>query len=142
MAISIRSKKIYNYEPETGLKPEETKFVLGVQANQWTAITQELKDMNVQNFPRLLALAEIGWIPKGNRNLGDFKKRLSNNLGRLDLLKIDYYKPGGYITGTWEAKQIGTEYKQLSWDVTKKNVCQRPYYCGFLLHQRRQFYGN
>jgi len=124
-------EKIYNYEPETGLSPEESKFVLGVQANQWTAITQDLKDMNVQNFPRLLALAEIGWIPKANRNLNDFKIRLAASLGRLDLLKVDYYKPGGYILGTWEAKEIDTEYKQISWDVTKKTYANGRITAGF-----------
>ncbi|WP_199748364.1 beta-N-acetylhexosaminidase [Pedobacter sp. KBW01] len=124
-------EKIYNYEPETGLSQDEGKFILGVQANQWTAITQDLKDMNVQNFPRLLALAETGWIPKGNRDLAGFKKRLSDNLKRLDLLKIDYYKPGGYISGTWEAKAIGNEFRTLSWDVTKKTYANGRITAGF-----------
>lgn len=132
-------EKIYNYEPETGLNEAEGKFILGVQANQWTAITQDLKDMNVQNFPRLLALAEIGWIPKGNRNLDGFKKRLANNLKRLDLLKIDYYKPGGYISGTWEAKQIAGEYQPLSWDVTQKTYANGRITAGFFYTKGANF---
>ena len=132
-------EKIYNYEPETGLSREEGKFILGVQANQWTAITQDLKDMNVQNFPRLLALAETGWIPKGNRDLTGFKKRLSDNLKRLDLLKIDYYKPGGYISGTWEAKSIGNEFRELSWDVTKKTYANGRITAGFFYTKGANF---
>ncbi|SDD73704.1 beta-N-acetylhexosaminidase [Pedobacter soli] len=124
-------EKVYNYEPETGLNKDEAKFILGVQANQWTAITQDLKDMNVQNFPRLLALAEIAWIPKGNRDLDGFRERLTNNLKRLDLLKIDYYKPGGYISGKWTAKEIGSEYQPLSWDVTKKTYANGRITAGF-----------
>ncbi len=132
-------EKIYNYEPETGLSQEEGKFILGVQANQWTAITQDLKDMNVQNFPRLLALAETGWIPKGNRDMTGFKKRLSDNLKRLNLLKIDYYKPGGYISGTWEAKAIGNEFRELSWDVTKKTYANGRITAGFFYTKGANF---
>ncbi|MCZ4244109.1 beta-N-acetylhexosaminidase [Pedobacter punctiformis] len=112
--------KVYNYEPEQGLTPEEGKFVLGVQANQWTAITQEVKDMNIQNFPRVLALAEIGWIPKEHKNLDQFKNRLNSNLNRLDVLKVDYYRPGGYIAGNWNPSQIKSDYNNIEWDVTKK----------------------
>ncbi|MNK64813.1 Beta-hexosaminidase [compost metagenome] len=132
-------EKIYNYEPETGLSQDEGKFILGVQANQWTAITQDLKDMNVQNFPRLLALAETGWIPKGNRDMTGFKMRLSENLKRLDLLKIDYYKPGGYISGSWEAKTIGNEFRTLSWDVTKKTYANGRITAGFFYTKGANF---
>jgi hexosaminidase len=124
-------EKIYNYEPETGLSAEEGKFILGVQANQWTAITQELKDMNVQNFPRLLALAEVGWIPKGERNLDNFKARLTINRSRLDALKIDYYKPGGYITGKWQPAQLSSDYQNIEWDVTKKTYTNGRITVGF-----------
>jgi len=132
-------EKVYNYEPETGLSEAEGKFILGVQANQWTAITQDLKDMNVQNFPRLLALAETGWIPKGNRDMTGFKKRLSDNLKRLNLLKIDYYKPGGYISGTWEAKAIGNEFRELNWDVTKKTYANGRITAGFFYTKGANF---
>lgn len=124
-------KKVYNYEPEAGLSGEEGKFVLGVQGNQWTAITQELKDMNVQNFPRLLALAEIGWIPKGDRNFDNFETRLLINRNRLEALKIDYYKPGGYITGKWEPQQLSNDYKNIEWDVTKKTYANGRIIAGF-----------
>ncbi|CAH0165085.1 MULTISPECIES: family 20 glycosylhydrolase [unclassified Pedobacter] len=124
-------EKIYNYEPETGLSAEEGKFILGIQANQWTAITQELKDMNVQNFPRLLALAETGWIPKGERNLNNFKDRLVINRNRLNALKIDYYKPGGYITGKWEPVQLSNDYQNIEWDVSKKTYANGRIIAGF-----------
>ncbi|RBQ10146.1 beta-N-acetylglucosaminidase [Pedobacter miscanthi] len=124
-------EKVYNYEPEAGLSTEEGKFVLGVQGNQWTAITQELKDMNVQNFPRLLALAEIGWIPKDNRNFDNFKDRLLINRNRLEALKIDYYKPGGYITGKWKPEQLANDYQNIEWDVTKKTYANGRIIAGF-----------
>lgn len=113
-------EKIYQYEPTKGLNETNKHYVLGVQANMWPAIPQEVKDINVQNFPRLLAVAEIGWIQKEGRDYNDFKNRLKSHYARLDELKIDYYKDGGYITGHWSPDKLSTTYKNLEWDVTKK----------------------
>ncbi len=113
-------ERIYNYEPTNGLDAEHEQFVMGVQANMWTAIPQEVKDVNVQNFPRLLAVAEIGWVDKGERDFEEFEKRLETQYPRLDELKVDYYKKGGYISGTWSPEELTTGFSPLEWDVTKK----------------------
>lgn len=113
-------ERIYGYDPAHGLKPEQKKYLLGVQANMWTAVPQEVKDMNVQNFPRLLALAEIGWTPGEKKNFAEFEQRLQQNYGRLDQLKVDYYRPGGYITGHWHPELLSVEYKPLVWEVSPK----------------------
>ena len=65
--------RIYAYDPSAGLTKEEEKFVLGIQGNLWSALTQETKDMNVHVFPRLLAIAETGWTLPANKNFEDFK---------------------------------------------------------------------
>ncbi|RYF17719.1 MAG: beta-N-acetylglucosaminidase [Flavobacteriales bacterium] len=65
--------KILQYNPISGLTKEEEKYVLGVQANMWTALPQEVKDVNVQNFPRLLAVAEIGWNKEETKNTAQFR---------------------------------------------------------------------
>ena len=113
-------ERIYDYEPTHGLDAAHEHFVLGVQANMWPAIPQEVKDINVQNFPRLLAVAEIGWVAKGDRDFAEFKERLATQYPRLDELKIDYYREGGYISGTWSPEEVTTEYAEMEWDVTKK----------------------
>lgn len=113
-------ERIYEYNPTEGLEPHEEKFVLGVQANMWTAIPQDVKDMNVQNFPRLMAVSEIGWVNKDNKDFNEFSERIEATKLRLDELKIDYFQPGGYIIGTWAPADISPEYKVLEWDVTKQ----------------------
>ena len=65
--------RIYAYDPSAGLTKEEEKFVLGIQGNLWSALTQEAKDMNVHVFPRLLAIAETGWTLPANKNLRTLK---------------------------------------------------------------------
>ncbi|MGY0036510.1 family 20 glycosylhydrolase [Pedobacter sp. NJ-S-72] len=111
---------VYQYRPLANLNETEQKFVLGIQANMWPAVPQEVKDMNVQNFPRLLAVAEIGWTSGKDKDLNEFLKRLNANYTRLDTLKVDYYKPGGYIISTWKPGQISTGFRTLNFDVTSK----------------------
>ncbi len=112
--------RIYAYDPSSGLSKDEEKLVLGVQANMWTALTQDLKDMNIHVFPRLLALAEIAWTQLDNKDFDSFMTRLEGEQKRLDALKMDYYKPGGYIAGTWSSKDIQETYSTIQFDVTSK----------------------
>ncbi|MBP3943691.1 beta-N-acetylhexosaminidase [Sphingobacteriaceae bacterium WQ 2009] len=123
---------VYNYDPSAGLTPAEEKLVLGVQANHWTALTQELKDMNVHNFPRLLALSEVAWSAKSGKDYVKFQERLAPNLARLDSLKVDYYRPGGYIRGQWTPKDIQPQYADLKFDVTKEVYANGAIQAGFL----------
>lgn len=117
-AISLQ--KVYEYDPANGLTEKEKECLLGVQANMWPAVPQEVKDINVQNFPRLLALAEIAWADN-KKDYQDFEKRLAPQYNRLDALKIDYYRPGGHIIATWEPKDVKTnDYVAWEWDVTPK----------------------
>ena len=116
----IRLEDVYNYDPDEGLTEEEKKYVLGYQANQWPAVPQEVKDINVQNFPRMLAIAEVGWTTKA-KDFPAFKQRVDGQLSRLDALKVDYYRPGGHIIATWQPSDLITPtYKTLEWDVTNK----------------------
>lgn len=111
-------ERIYAYDPAAGLTPEEEKYLLGVQANIWTHVAREVKDVNVQLFPRLLAVAEVGWTPAEIKDSAGFMKRVGNSLGMLDRMKIDYYRPGGYIAGRWNLE--GMRRTVLEWDVTDK----------------------
>lgn len=113
-------KRVYDFDPSNGLTVAEDKLVLGVQGNMWSAIAQDIKDMNVQNFPRLLAVAEIGWASKSKKDYAEFCRRLDANLPRLDSMRIDYYHTGGYIAGSWKSEDIKEEYSTLTFDVTKR----------------------
>lgn len=130
---------IYQYNPAEGLTTEEQRFVMGVQGNMWTALTQELKDMNVHVFPRLIAISELGWTHVENKDFRRFEEHLEREKQRLDLLKIDYYKPGGYITGKWSAKDIQEKYTDLSFDVTKKVYTSGSAVAGFFFTSGKNF---
>ena len=118
---TIRLEDVYNYDPAKGLTPDEQKYLLGIQANLWTNVMHDAKDINVQTFPRLLAAAEIGWTTVKEKNFKNFQTRTDSHLPRLKALHTDYYQPGGYIVGTWQPSDIVTvDYRTLEWDVTDR----------------------
>ena len=123
----------YNYNPTQGVDPKNIKYVLGVQANMWPAVPQEVKDINVQNFPRLLAVAEIGWSSEDGKDFEEFNNRVECNKDRLDYLKVDYYREGGYILNQWSPSDITDSYQTKEWDATDKVYASGRVIAGFYM---------
>lgn len=86
-------KKVYSFEPvPEGLTAEQERHILGGEGNIWTEhAPQELVDSRA--YPRLTALAEVLWSPKGHRDWEDFSRRLQVHYQRLDIMDVDYFKP-------------------------------------------------
>ena len=90
--------KVYNYEPvPEGFTEAQAKHVIGVQANLWSERIPNFKRLQYQTFPRMLALAETGWISKDAKDFDGFQKRMPLQYDRLDALDIQYYIPS--VTG-------------------------------------------
>jgi hexosaminidase len=86
--------KVYGYEPvPEELTADEEKYILGVQANQWTEYIATPELAEYMTLPRLCALSEIAWSPKEKRNLEDFLDRMQVHYARLDQLGINYRGP-------------------------------------------------
>ena len=86
--------KVYNYEPiPESFTKEQSKYVLGVQANLWSERIPNFKRLQYQAFPRLLGLAESAWISKENKDFENFQNRMNLQYKRLDQLGINYYIP-------------------------------------------------
>src|SRR6185295_19625822 len=82
----INLEKIYNYEPlPKELNAEQASYITGVQANVWTEYMKYPTKVEYMIFPRVSALAEVVWSPKGKKNWVDFQKRLPAQLKRYDL---------------------------------------------------------
>ncbi|NOU60723.1 beta-N-acetylhexosaminidase [Marinifilum caeruleilacunae] len=87
-------EKIYAYEPvPADLTPEQSKHVLGVQANLWSEWIPSFKRLQYQAFPRLIPLAETAWTAKEQKNFKDFSHRINKHYSRLDEMGIYYYIP-------------------------------------------------
>jgi hexosaminidase len=86
-------QKVYSYEPlPVELSAEESKFVLGAQANVWTEYMKNPSKVEYMVFPRMSALSEVLWSSKEARNWPNFEKRMLVELKRYDWLGINYSK--------------------------------------------------
>ena len=78
-----------NLIPET-LTPDERKLIKGMQANIWCEFIPTESRMQTMVFPRAIALAEKTWTPMEAHDFEDFVARLKDQLGRLDIMGVDY----------------------------------------------------
>ena len=83
--------EIYSLNPLSALSGKED-FAIGVQGNMWTETTNDIDEVEYQLLPRMLALAEIGWLPNNQKNWLSFYKRLQSHDEILDLLDYTYAK--------------------------------------------------
>jgi len=85
--------KVYNYEPVPDtLNSEESKHILGVQGNVWTEYMDKEKHVEYMVFPRIAAMAEVGWSRPEKKDLCNFVDRLKTQFLRYDAAEINYSK--------------------------------------------------
>jgi hexosaminidase len=76
------------------LNSEERKYILGVQANLWTEYIPTNNKMEYFLFPRALALSEVAWKKKEEKDYGAFiKERLPERLKDLEAQGIFFRIP-------------------------------------------------
>lgn len=88
-------KRVYGFDPapEADLTPEARAHILGVQACQWSECTPNEQILYYKEYPRAIAVAEMGWTAQADRNWEDFQARLKRHLGLLSLYGIPYGAP-------------------------------------------------
>lgn len=79
----------YNPIPEE-LTTKEAKHILGVQGNLWGESMQRPYDHNYMLFPRLFAIAEVGWTAYEQKDYCDFINRIEYAFNRLDAMNVNY----------------------------------------------------
>ena len=88
----IDLKTCYSFEPTPAqLTLAQAKHVLGLEGNMWTEHAPQQR-VDWQVFPRLCALAEVGWSPKESREWPDFKDRLRRHGERLQKQGVAFYR--------------------------------------------------
>lgn len=87
-------EKVYSYDPiPSELESSLHHHILGAQGNVWTEYMKTTDKVEYMAFPRVSAMAEVGWTAKENRNYESFMYRLSYLLKRLDWLDVNYRSP-------------------------------------------------
>lgn len=84
--------EIYAYNPLSKFTDANKNLCLGVQGNMWTETCNNAAGLEFQMLPRLLALAEIGWLPNDQKNWTDFLLRMQPHGAIFDALGYVYAK--------------------------------------------------
>ena len=102
-------EKIYGYDPDEGIAPEDRRYLLGVQANLWTEFIRTEGRASFQLLPLIYALAEISWSPVERKSWREFSEvRLPAHLARIDASGEPYRLPAplGIEDGTSEGESF------------------------------------
>ena len=105
-------EEAYSLNPAGSLSGRE-EYCMGVQCNLWAETLNDNIELEYQLLPRMIAVAETGWLPSSKKNWSGFYKRLQSHDEILDLLGYTYAKhyiePKEYTaaeTAIMEAKEI------------------------------------
>ncbi|WP_162419571.1 beta-N-acetylhexosaminidase [Cyclobacterium roseum] len=92
-------EKVYSYSPvPEALSEEEAAHVLGVQANLWTEYIPTNQKMEYFLFPRALALAEVAWKTKEEKDYQSFlRDRLPARLLSLEKQGVFFRIPEAIV---------------------------------------------
>lgn len=87
-------EKVYSYEPVSSeLTAEQSKYILGAQANVWTEYLSTPEQIEYMIFPRMIALSEVVWSQKSKKDWWDFVGRLQYHFSLLEFRGINYRVP-------------------------------------------------
>jgi hexosaminidase len=89
----ISLEDVYGFDPmPAGLTVEQSRHVLGIQANVWTEHIRTEERVDWMTFPRAAAVAELGWSEPGKRDWESFRRRLGAMPSRYEALGLAYAK--------------------------------------------------
>ena len=88
-------EKTYSYNPipDTLVAMGKAHHILGVQGNTWSEYMYTNAQREYMMYPRVVAVAEIGWTPLEKKDYKDFERRINNAYVRLDGHGVNYHIP-------------------------------------------------
>jgi hexosaminidase len=91
-------QQVYQYEPiPSELHEDKHRFVKGAQANVWTEYIPTMEHFEYMVFPRIIALSEVTWSPKGAKDWTDFLSRLKQHYKILQQKHVNYCRPSDRV---------------------------------------------
>lgn len=92
-SLFLPLKKVYNYFPVVdSLRELSAKYIIGVEGCVWGEYDQNSKRSEYLAFPRDVALSEVGWTDRPDKDWESFRSRLEKDLKRLDEKNVNYSK--------------------------------------------------
>ena len=91
-AALIEVRDAYDWDPGTLLADVPEASILGVEAPLWTETVANIRDAEFLAYPRLAAVAEVGWSRADRRRWEDFRTRLGAQAPRWTALGVNFYR--------------------------------------------------
>ncbi|HWH00781.1 MAG TPA: family 20 glycosylhydrolase, partial [Pilimelia sp.] len=88
----IEVRTAYEWEPGSYLAGVPESAILGVEAPLWSETLLTREHLDYMAFPRLPAIAELGWSPAAALGWESFRARLAGHGPRWTALGIDFYR--------------------------------------------------
>ncbi len=89
----IPLQKVYGFEPvPSNLSENETKHIIGVQANLWTEYIPSTQQVEYMIMPRIDALSEVQWTMSDKKDYNSFLNRLFKMIKLYDRKGYNYSK--------------------------------------------------
>ena len=85
-------KTSYDWNPADEAPGVPEAALLGVEAPLWAETIANIRDVEFLAFPRLAAIAEIGWSRQRDRDWDDFRVRLGSQGSRWVALGVNFYR--------------------------------------------------
>ncbi|MDE5638965.1 MAG: family 20 glycosylhydrolase [Odoribacter sp.] len=113
--------KVYSYHPvPSELSEEESRHILGAQANIWTEYICTPEHVEYMAYPRVLALSEVVWSPEEKKNNEDFKRRVQSHICRLQARGVNVFRLSDRIEMEMEVDTLKKQIR-VSFDSEKYN---------------------
>ncbi len=96
----IDLRTAYDWNPAAIIPGVGEQSVLGVEAPLWAETLLTLNDYEFQAFPRLIAIAELGWSPQARHDWEDFRRRIGAQGARLAAMGVNFARVPG-VNWTW-----------------------------------------
>ncbi len=88
----VSVERSYDWDPADRLPGVGEESLLGVEAPLWSETLRSRADIEFMVFPRLLAIAEIGWTPQAARDWSSFRERLAEFGPRFEALGVTFHR--------------------------------------------------
>ena len=88
--VSLRTA--YDWDPATLIEGVPERSVIGVEAPLWSETLEKREDFEFMAFPRLIAVAELGWSPRVTHDWESFVMRLGGHGARLQAMGVNYHR--------------------------------------------------
>ncbi|MEU7572923.1 beta-N-acetylhexosaminidase [Micromonospora sp. NPDC049240] len=84
-------RRAYDWDPGTHVHGVPVEAVLGVEAPLWTESVTTRAEIEFMMFPRLPAVAELGWSPRSTHDWAGFRERLAGHGPRWATAGITFH---------------------------------------------------